>query len=162
MSLLATHKISDQIRKELGDPGSEAFTDAEYRDFIEGHLGDDCTITLTKSTSGIYKYCEASWPLYLTSFPVDPAFLGSGVTENDFEYRLNEYTMIYEPFSTDTRSTITVTGIEIDFPEIMVEIYRALASDSARACHIMAGVDTTLVSKEMVRLALQWRGVTAL
>jgi hypothetical protein len=161
--LKATHKIIDQIKLNLGDRDNGAFTDIELNSFIDNCIIMDQTITLQKSKNADIYYSTYVVPLYQSTFAVDPAFLGTGITEDMFRYSFDEYSLVYKPTSTETRSTISISGIIVNFPEIMFKVYKALATDAARIAY-SASLDGESFNKEshyrnMMHLAEQWRGV---
>ena len=165
MSLFATTTILDKVKTEINDPANRVFSDDEYTSFIESHIIEDYQVTLTKSNYANFFRCNSKAHFYISSFEVDPTFIGSGISENDFEYTYDEYSLIYKPISTETRSQIIISGLVVDFSGIIVAIYRALAADATRAAYIYSGdgekIDKRELSRWCIRMAEMYKGVFA-
>jgi len=164
MSLIATVTILDVIKREIGDLEGKVFSDEELEDFIENHIVGDITLNLQKSkyVDNLFTY-SSKIPIYKAYFEVDPAFGGA---ESSFEYNFNEYTLTYKPISSETRETIQLWGVEVNFPEIMFEVYRSLATDAVKGAY-KAQLDGELYdktehSKKMRLMAENWRGIVML
>ena len=164
MALYATHTILDEVKKQLNDPDGRLWRDTEYVDFIENRLECDIQVTLQRLS-----YADTIWrsytrePIYLARFDLDPA---SPLTDATFDYRFNEYSLVYVPTSAETRDSITCSGVAVDFPALMVDIYRALASDAVRGA-MKAELDGDKYDRsqhydKMLRMAEQWQGLVML
>jgi hypothetical protein len=152
---------------ELGDRYSKCFTDEEYQEFIEDSIVCDIRVSLTlgQHVPNLFK-TASKYHIYLARFLVDPAFLGTGITEDDFEYTFNEYSLTYKPVSTETRTTVDITGVAVDFADIMFKLLRALSTDATKMA-MVASIDGDSFNRDqhfahLSRMAQQWRGIVGI
>lgn len=159
--------VLDEVRLALSMKGTDAFvTDDEIERFIyaniEGTTRSTHNFTLitaaTTGPSGVYA-CVDGRPYGLMLF-------GPTMTcEADCVYVLNARGSITVTSGTPTATSITVTGIPVDFSTVMVQLLHWLATHRAQEISESMGggsISPGGVKDQLIDMCEYWQGITAL
>ena len=140
--------------KSAADAGF--ITDAEYERFIFNNFvsGDEQDFVFDKASTGIYVHRAGGLVLYAADF----------TAEDDVTYTLNPRGSIKVTAGTATVTQITVTGVRVDWDELLVEVLLFLANHRSREVAQALGdgnYDPGIVRTALIEQAEVIRGVTS-
>lgn len=146
--------IIESIRHAINDSTAKFITDSQLKGIILKHtIGQEQTWTFTRKGSGIYKFGDG--PLYLWN----PTYAEDTSVSPIPDYTFH-FTGILEGAG-DSRTSISVTGLQIDYNNIMAEILCWLATNKAREIaqsNEAGSFSPNTVRAELMKQASVWRG----
>ena len=156
--------VLDEVRLALNMKGTDAFlSDDEIERFIYDNVDGTTRSTwqfylITASAAGatgVFK-CSHGYPYGL--FLHGPTM----TAEDDCVYVINSRGSIAVTSGTPTANPIEVTGIRVDFPNVMVQVLHWLASHRSMEISASAGsgsLSSSGVQESLLRMADYWTGI---
>jgi hypothetical protein len=153
---ITIHNVIDEVALALRDTGRSLFTDDEdYYSFILPHMvGEAQTFVFTERLPGYFLYSESKTHFL---YPATPFTAESGIT-----YQLHCKGTIRVTVGTHAGGDISVTAVQVDFNEIMVDVLMYLATHRAQEASVVLGDGSMNVEdtqRKWMEMAEFYRGV---
>lgn len=154
------YTVLDDLKKVINDPDNDWQTDEWYYSKIFEHFKTDKQTTYSFGTraTGVWTLRNDGIKIWL----YDMSFTG----EDDCEYQVNCQGSIRLTggSGTDTNDTHTVSGTEVNFPELVVDVCMTLITQKAQQEPASVGAMsfTPMDEERLIKIAEIWRGMRAL
>jgi len=150
--------VLDELKEVLKTETAQWMSDSWFKSKIFEHFRTDkqTTYSFGKRATGVWTLRHDGRKIWL----YDMSFTG----QDDCEYTVNCTGSIELTVGTDTNTTLTVSGTEINFPELVVDVIQYLITHKAQleAASVGAMSFTPMDEERLQRVAEMWRGITAL
>jgi len=161
-AVLTNQSVLQELKLLIRDNDNDWMTDLWYESKIYEHFRTDQQNTYTFNKRGTLGD-KVTWTYRNDGLKV--MFYGLTFTgEDDAEYQVNCNGSVQLTSGTDSNTTLTMTGTEVNFPELIVDVCQYLITHKAQDESVNVGAVSFTPQDEarLINIMEYWRGIRSL